>query len=89
MARDDDVRRPVSRGDTEQIELDREQARITLRLGDVRVDAIRVRVDDERAAVVVVVQLLLEVTPELEEARPDVALQLPLPEDLRATVPVA
>lgn len=58
MARDHHLRRPVSRGDPQELELDGEKVGIALGLLDVRVDAVDVRVDDLDAPVVVVAQLL-------------------------------
>ena len=81
MTRDHDLGCPSPRRDPEKLELDREEARVLLGPSDVRVDAVDVGVDDLDAVVVVVAELLPEVAPELEEARPDVALQLTGPED--------
>ncbi|MCH8252299.1 MAG: hypothetical protein IID36_07590, partial [Planctomycetes bacterium] len=72
MPRDHHLGSPHAGRDPEQLELEREQAGIAPGTGDVRVDALDVRADDLDTVVVVVVQLLRQISSALEEAGSDV-----------------
>ena len=81
VAGDDDVRGPRLRTDPEHLELDRKEARIAFRLGDVRVDPVREGPDDLRAARVIVIQFRFQIAAEPEQPRTAVALQFTGTED--------
>ena len=83
VARDDDLGGPVPGRDSQQIELDGQQRRIGRGPVDVRVDPPHEGGDYLVAPVVIVVQLGSHVAPEPVQPRPDVALQLAGPENLR------
>ena len=82
VARDHDLRRPVTGLDAQQLELEGQQAGLAGRPVDVGVDAVDERADDRAAALVVVAQLGRHVAPEAEEPRADVPLELARTEDL-------
>ena len=82
VPRDDVGRRPRLRRDAEHLELDRQLRRVLHRLGDGGVHPVHVGGDDRLAVRVVPVQLGGQVAAEHVQARADVALQLPPPENL-------
>ena len=82
MARDDHLRRPAARLDTEQLELYRPQSRLPFGALDVGVDAVHERRNDRVATLVVMPHLGREVAPEAEQAGAGVALQLAGSENL-------
>ena len=89
VARDHDRRRPAARRDAEHLELDRQQRRLALGLGDVGIHAAHVGFDDRLAARVIVIQLGVQVAPEHDAAaRRDRASARARPR-ISATVPVA
>ena len=83
VARDDDLGGPVAGGDAQQLELDGQQRRIGVDPVDVRVDPPHEGRDDLVPAVVIVVHLGGQVAAEPVQPRPDVALELARPENLR------
>ena len=83
MARDDHLRGPVPGRDPQQLELDWQQRRVGRGPVDVRVDPPHEGRDDLVAPVVIVVHLGGHVAAEPVQPRPDVALQLAGPENLR------
>ena len=83
VTRDHDRRRPAPGLDAEHPELDRQQRRVALGLGDVRVHAAHVGLDDRLAARVIAIELVVQVAAELVQPRAAIARQLAAAEDLR------
>jgi hypothetical protein len=82
VAGDHDLRRPTAGLEAQKAELDRQERRVPLRLGDVRVHAAYECTDDGLAARVIERKLLVHVAAELVQPCADVPLQLARPEDL-------
>ncbi len=81
-ARDDYGGRPPAGLDAEHLEFRREQRWIPLRLRDISVDAFDKGSDDSRAARVIPIELLAQVTAEQEQAIADIALHFLFAQDL-------
>ena len=82
MARDDDGRRPTAGRDAEHRELDWQERRRALGLGDVGVDAADERLDNRLSAWMVMCELGVEIAPEHVQPRPAVPLQFAPAQDL-------